>query len=399
MKKKKRRISKKRGKNIKNKRNRQILVGVSVLAVVTSLVFSVYYIIQSKSNSNNTNEASLDKNIGLEKKSSIIDASFREGATYLGSHCAGVCHMSPRHKGDVLVKYNGDIIISGDTTSGGHHFTNHLNKNLKIPSGKYAVKLESFDSYTGRKSTELSGQREEQYRIVFKAGGKTIAQTKESKDLKDGVDEADEITVVNGPNNPIVLGKEADGITIQHTGTRATGDAGALNGFEPVCMLLEKIEKPKEEEPKEEPEKKKSEPSCKASIGDYIWYDTNGNGVQDDIEEGISGIKVCAYKGDKKYCDTTNKNGKYKIKKLCKGTYNVKVKGTGGMVQTYDPDNKKDNKTKVKLKNKQKYTKADFGYRGKAPKTGLGTNIILLIGLSTLITIGILLIMKKRRSI
>jgi len=138
------------------------------------------------------------------------------------------------------------------------------------------------------------------------------------------------------------------------------------------------------------------EESCNSSIGNYIWYDTNGNGIQEDIEEGIEGIKVCAFKGDKKYCDTTNKHGRYKIKDLCAGNYDVRVKGVGGMVQTYDPDGQKDNRTKVKLKNKDDHTKADFGYKGGAPKTGVATNIALLIGLSTLITIGILIVMRRK---
>ncbi len=141
------------------------------------------------------------------------------------------------------------------------------------------------------------------------------------------------------------------------------------------------------------PEKKKS---CKSSIGNYIWLDANGNGVQEEIEEGIAGIKVCAFNGNKKYCDTTNKSGRYKIKNLCKGSYDVFVKGVGSMIQTYDPDGKKDNKTEVKLKKNDKYTKADFGYKGLAPATGLGTNIALLIGLSTLITLGILVVMRRK---
>lgn len=143
-------------------------------------------------------------------------------------------------------------------------------------------------------------------------------------------------------------------------------------------------------------EEEEDEEDCNSSIGNYIWYDTNGNGVQEDIEEGIEDIKVCAFNGNKRYCDTTDKNGRYKIKDLCAGSYDVVVKDVGEMSQTYDPDGKKDNKTEVKLRNNDKHTKADFGYRGVAPVTGLITNIILLIGLSTLLTIGILMLMKKK---
>jgi LPXTG-motif cell wall-anchored protein len=142
--------------------------------------------------------------------------------------------------------------------------------------------------------------------------------------------------------------------------------------------------------------KQKREDSCDSSIGNYIWYDTNGNGIQEDIEEGVSGIKVCAYNGNKKYCDTTDKHGHYKIKDLCLGRYTVVVKDVGEMIQTYDPDGSKDNKTRVKLKEDDKHTKADFGYRGRAPKTGNATNVVVLLILSTLATIGLIFLMRKK---
>ena len=138
---------------------------------------------------------------------------------------------------------------------------------------------------------------------------------------------------------------------------------------------------------------------CNSLIGNYIWYDTNSNGIQEGIEEGVEGVEVCAYRGDNRWCDVTDKHGRYKIENLCHGEYNVKVKGVKSMVQTYDPDSKRDNKTKVTLGNNDSHTKADFGYRGKAPSTGLVTNIALLIGLSTLITIGILLILREKGSL
>jgi cysteine-rich repeat protein len=159
------------------------------------------------------------------------------------------------------------------------------------------------------------------------------------------------------------------------------------------CSATCQTERVTREEPKEDDD---DDEDCDSSIGNYIWYDSNGNGVQEDIEEGIEGIKVCAYDGNKKYCDTTDKHGRYKIKNLCPGKYTVIVKDVGGMIQTYDPDGKKDNKTRVKLKDGDKYTKADFGYRGIAPSTGFATNVALLIGISTLITIGILLFMRQK---
>ncbi len=390
MKKKKRTYKRKQNKYLQDKKRKKMLAGLAVFVVVTSVVFSVVYIVKIYSKSNTVQNNMVKAGLKVQSPN-VIDVSFKEGATYLGNHCAGVCHMSAKHNGDILVKYNGDIIVAGDIDAGGHHFTNKISKSVNIPAGKYTAKLESFDSYTDRKSASHSSQAQEQYYVVFKNGSQTLAKTKTTRDLRDGVDEASDITITNGPNNPVVLDDKANKIVIQHAGNLSDGQAGKLSGFEPVCMLLERVDKPE----KKESEKKKS-PTCKSSIGDYVWYDTNGNGVQEDIEEGISGIKVCASKGNDKECDTTDKNGKYKIKHLCKGTYKVSVKGVKSMTQTYDPDGKKDNKTKVKLKNKDKYTKADFGYKGKAPSTGLATNVVLLIGLSVLITIGVLVIIRKK---
>jgi cysteine-rich repeat protein len=203
--------------------------------------------------------------------------------------------------------------------------------------------------------------------------------------------DSDSVTV-NLESDPIICGNgKLDSGEQCDDGNTKNGD-----GCSSVCKKEKNVEEENKDEDEDEDEE---DEDCDASIGNYIWYDTNGNGVQEDIEEGIEGIKVCAYNGNHKYCDTTNSGGRYKIKNLCKHTYDVVVRGVDGMIQTYDPDGKKNNKTQVKLKNGDKHTKADFGYRGGAPKTGVATSIALLIGISTLLTIGILMIMRKKGQI
>ena len=69
------------------------------------------------------------------------------------------------------------------------------------------------------------------------------------------------------------------------------------------------------------------------SIGDYVWNDSNNNGLQDATETGISGIIIELYASDaiglpigsplKK--DTTDANGKYLFTGLSAGNYVVKV--------------------------------------------------------------------------
>ena len=421
------------------------LLGVSFIVMGIAIAYSAFYIITNSNDNTNDN---------TNTKSSSI---FRRTSTTLLDHCAGVCNQVASNPGDMVIHYNGDIMVSGAGQWDGNNFPKSKDKNVNIPAGTYTVKLESYDNFVGREDDPETDQSQEQYYVMFKHGNSELARTGITNDLRDGVEEAGNITFTNKKNSPIVLNDDVDKITIVHAGPSSQV---LKNGFEPVCMLLEKIEAEptcgngtkegdeecddgnttngdgcsstcneevtascgdgnkdfgeqcddgnntngdgcsasckteKKEEKKKE--KKEEKDDCDASIGNYIWYDTNGNGVQEDIEEGIEGVTVCAYNGNDKECDTTNKSGKYKIKDLCAHTYNVIVKNTKGMIQTYDPDGKKDNQTKVKLKEGDKHTKADFGYRGAAPSTGLTTNIALLIGISTLITIGILMVMKKK---
>ena len=64
-----------------------------------------------------------------------------------------------------------------------------------------------------------------------------------------------------------------------------------------------------------------------ASIGDYVWFDKNVDGIQNSGEKGIENVKVQLYK-DGKYTGketTTDKNGKYLFKDLPAGNYSVKI--------------------------------------------------------------------------
>ena len=459
------------------------LAGFALIAFAIASAYSAFYVV--------TNDGS-----SITKTSGVSSSVFKQGATTLLNHCAGVCNQKAVGDGDMVIHYNGDIMVSGAGEWDGNDFPKEKNKSVNIPAGAYTVHLESYDDFVGREDNVISEQSHEQYYVVFKAGGTELARTGTTKDLRDGVERAGNITFTNKESNRVVLNRDADSITVVHAGPSS---AVLKHGFEPVCMLLEKEAEPEcgdgnvdsgEEcdkgsdngkacspaygstctycdnncdkqtitggncgngtresgegcddgntvngdgcsssctvesscgngtrdpgegcddgntvngdgcssgckvEKKEKKKEKKDD--CDASIGNYIWYDTNGNGVQEDIEEGIEGIKVCAFNGNDKECDTTNSSGRYKIDNLCEHTYDVRVKGVGEMVQTYDPDGKKDNRTEVDLDDGDKHTKADFGYRGAAPATGLTTNIALLIGISTLITIGILMVMKKK---
>ncbi len=221
-------------------------------------------------------------------------------------------------------------------------------------------------------------------------------------DLSDVKVTDDKISSISCPSTALNAGKSMT-CTAKQKINADTTNTGTVIGKTPVGKEVKDTDKAAvstEEEPPEPPEEPdEPEEDCEGSIGNYIWFDTNGDGIQDDNESGISGVKVVAYRGNKKYSDKTDSKGRYEIDELCKGTYDVRVKTEDvvGLSQTYDPDGKLDNKTEVKLKNNNdNHTKADFGYRGgAAPKTGIGTNIAIILLISLAVTAGVMAMLIK----
>jgi fimbrial isopeptide formation D2 family protein/uncharacterized repeat protein (TIGR01451 family) len=114
-----------------------------------------------------------------------------------------------------------------------------------------------------------------------------------------------------------------------------------------------------------------------ASIGDRVWLDRNGDGVQDAGEPGIGGVTVYldldndgARDADEPFA-VTDAAGNYLIGGLLAGTYTVRVDAStlpGGVSATYDLDGigTPGVVTGVTLSSGQARTDVDFGYRGTA---------------------------------
>jgi len=106
-------------------------------------------------------------------------------------------------------------------------------------------------------------------------------------------------------------------------------------------------------------------------IGDFIWSDADGDGVQDEGEIGLGGVTVNLYEdpdgipnnGDEVLVDTTvtNPDGSYWFTNVSPGDYVVEVTGATG-TNTGDPDGTTDSKYALTVAADTAYTFVDFGY-------------------------------------
>ncbi|NND59514.1 MAG: hypothetical protein HKN49_04525 [Gammaproteobacteria bacterium] len=68
------------------------------------------------------------------------------------------------------------------------------------------------------------------------------------------------------------------------------------------------------------------EADCTGTIGDFVWLDSNSNGIQDDGEPGIPGVDVVLVNAlNETTVTTTDANGFYQFGGLCSGDYTVSV--------------------------------------------------------------------------
>ncbi|HSN74326.1 MAG TPA: SdrD B-like domain-containing protein, partial [Anaerolineae bacterium] len=97
------------------------------------------------------------------------------------------------------------------------------------------------------------------------------------------------------------------------------------------------------------------------SIGDFVWNDADGDGVQDAGELGLAGVEVCVYESDGVTlvdCAVTDANGAYRIFGLPAGDYVVRTDPAtypAGFIPTTPPE------LDVTLGNGVQYNNADFG--------------------------------------
>ncbi|MBD2206730.1 right-handed parallel beta-helix repeat-containing protein [Calothrix sp. FACHB-1219] len=111
-----------------------------------------------------------------------------------------------------------------------------------------------------------------------------------------------------------------------------------------------------------------SQPQPQGSIGNRIWNDTDGDGIQDAEETGIANVSVKLLNSSQQIIATklTNSNGHYTFNNLSAGTYTVQVDSStlpSGAQITSDPDATKDGQSVVSLATDETKVNIDFGYK------------------------------------
>jgi len=113
-------------------------------------------------------------------------------------------------------------------------------------------------------------------------------------------------------------------------------------------------------------------PAQPATLGDRVWNDLDGDGVQESFEPGVSGVRVYVDSNDSGTYNageptaTTASDGTYHIADLVVGTYTARVDTATlpvGLAQTYDLNGALDHAAIVTLTSGQIRTDVDFGYR------------------------------------
>jgi SdrD B-like domain len=116
-------------------------------------------------------------------------------------------------------------------------------------------------------------------------------------------------------------------------------------------------------------------------IGDTVYWDRDGDGVEDAGEPGISGVTITLldvndntvdcdlYTSGMQPCvTTTDSNGRYTFDNLRFGDYKVNITSPAGYTQTGDPDTTINNESVLNVSNTSPATRTnnrgDFGFKG-----------------------------------
>jgi len=195
----------------------------------------------------------------------------------------------------------------------------------------------------------VGGQVVATYRAVLNVAGQTITNTAD-------------VTYTSLPGT--------NGTTVNPTGSQTPGVSGAADGERDWSGGVNDYLDNSQQQI--------------GSLGDFVWHDLNGNGLQEPGEPGLDGVVVnLIWHGangvfgdgdDVLLTTTTAGGGQYEFSGLPGGDYQVEVDTAtvpADFVNTYDRDGNLDSQVAVVLAGGQNRTDVDFGYAASAQFSGL----------------------------
>ena len=131
------------------------------------------------------------------------------------------------------------------------------------------------------------------------------------------IDPAGSATVtIEGPGGPFVVSEAGGTVEVgpgEFTWSAVAADDAVLVGVTSGAFTT--VDCSTEEPPPE---------VCDAALGDYVWFDTNADGIQQPDEVGVSGVSVELLADGQVVATTlTDADGLYRFVDLCAGAYQV----------------------------------------------------------------------------
>ena len=111
------------------------------------------------------------------------------------------------------------------------------------------------------------------------------------------------------------------------------------------------------------------------SIGDRVWLDVDGDGVQDGFEDGLGGVTVALLDSAGTTIlatTTTDSDGNYSFTGLAAGSYRVQVTDTAGVLTGLNLTGGANPTAAIVLSAGQAYSDADFGYASSGGTGSIG---------------------------
>jgi LPXTG-motif cell wall-anchored protein len=162
-----------------------------------------------------------------------------------------------------------------------------------------------------------------------------------------------------------------------------------------------------------------TEQTIKVSIGDYVWWDTNADGRQDETDIPLEGVVLRIYTvdggpvvdvfGNPVVFTTTNAQGWYTFDNLPPGQYRVEIEAPEGFVPTLANVGSTDGDSstsfavsRILTEDQERDPTLDFGFipvGTQLPKTGSDAAVSLQLSLLLIVAGSVLLVRTRRRQL